>query len=150
MYRHCINGKFHTFIIHLADICCDDGRIVGSWNYIDSIQQVFRMALVIIDRTVNAIIKETVIQTDIISFGSLPLDIRVITVRTIGIIPFVSELITRFRIRYRKGSHIRIVIQNILLSGLTVAQTQFQVWQHFRVAQECFLTDFPSQRYGRE
>ena len=85
------------------------------------------MALVIIDRAVNAVIQETVIQTDIVGFGSLPFNIRVITVRTIGIIPFVSELITRFRIRYRKGSHIRIVIQNILLSGLTVAQTQFQV-----------------------
>ena len=30
MHRHCIDGKFHTFIIHLTDIGCNDGGIVGS------------------------------------------------------------------------------------------------------------------------
>ena len=150
MYRHCINGKFESFIIHFTDIRSNHRRIVGSRNHRNRIQQVLGVALVIVHRTIDTVIKEAVIQSDVISFGSLPFNVGVITIRTIRIIPFISELIASFRIGYCESCHIRIVVQNILLSGLSVAQTQLQVRQNIRISQESFLADFPSQCHGRE
>ena len=150
LHRNHVDTDFQTFTLHITDIGFNHIGKVASGRNEYLIQQVFGSTPVVINRTGDAVVQETIVDTDIISFGSLPFNVGVITIRTIRIIPFISELIASFRIGYCESCHIRIVVQNILLSGLSVAQTQLQVRQNIRISQESFLADFPPQCHGRE
>ena len=86
-----INREFHTFIIHLANVGSQDSRIVHTRNHRNRVQQIFGMAFVDINRTINAVVEKSIIQTGIPGLGSLPFYVSVISVWTISVMPFVTK-----------------------------------------------------------
>ena len=148
--RHSVDRKFHTLIVHLTNISGQDSRIVHTRNHRNRIQQILGMALVNIERTIDAVVKKTIVKTSIPSLCSLPFNVSIISVWAIGIVPFITKKIAGLWIRYRESGHVRIVIDNILLTGKTIAQAQLQIGKHLAVLKKFLFREFPSQSYRRK
>ena len=108
------------------------------------------MAFVYVDRTIDAVVEETIVKSGIPCLRCLPFDVAVVAVRTISVIPLVTEQIAGFWIRGREGCHVWIVVENVLLTSLAIAKAQFQVCQNLVLFQERLLGNLPSQGYRRE
>ena len=141
-----VDTDFQTFALHITDIGFNHIGKVASGRNEYLIQQIFGSTPVVVNRTGDAVVQETIVDTDIISFGSLPLDVGIVAIGTVSSVPLITEVIAGFVIRRRISRQVLIVRTNGLLTGLAVAQTEFQIGQGFEVREESLFVHTPGCR----
>ena len=148
----CLNIEFDTLVAQTSHIGVYLVRKVGPCRNRNTTNQIVRLAIIVIQRSRNAIIQKSEIDTGIPRRSLLPFNIGVIAVRTYRIIILVAERIGCRRITDRKQRHIReITVANVLLSRNTIAQPQLQfAHKRSRPFHKRLVDNFPPQRNGRE
>ena len=99
---HCIERKLNTLVgkrTYVADYFVTE---VGKCSHRNGVQQVIRLTEVVIDRTRNAVVQETEVNTCVVGSGPLPNKVGVKCIRTEGIVHDVT-----ISIRYRVAKFIK-------------------------------------------
>ena len=120
-----VHTDFKTFAFHITDVGFDTVGKVTAGRYKNVVQQVFRVTPVVVNRTRDAVVQETVVDTDVVSFRSLPFNVGIVAVGAVGGVPLVTEQVSGLIVRCSIGGQMLVVGTDGLLAGLTVAQTEF-------------------------
>ena len=122
---HYVQGNFNTLVLHITNILQQIVGQVGQASHGNVVQQVVGDALVDVNATIDAVVPETEVETDVISCGLLPLDLSGVALRSDRNDDVVAKPVVRTTHVGVVGRNRRIVtLTDVLLTGDTIAQTE--------------------------
>ena len=151
LYWCCADGNLHTTALDVANVgkqllvevcscCCRDGS-----------KQVLSLAVVVINRTCNAVVEESKVNSHVVSLGGLPLQVGIVCCRAVCVDWSTAKHIVGSRLADGVNWHVAIVGNAVLLSGNTVAQAQFEVVHHLlHTLKKRFIRESPCKCHRGE
>ena len=137
-------GELDTLVVQRADVVGLGILEVTASGHIHRVDQVSGLAVVVVEVEGQAVIEQAQVETCVPCGGLLPSEVRVIHIRTIGH-AFVAQWIIGISLVGRIGRNPRIVTNTFLLTGLTPAETEFEVIDGLDITQERLIIDTPSK-----
>ena len=144
-HRFHVKGKFHTVIFQRTDILQHLCIEVCTHRNLHTVQQIVCFTVIPVHITTDTSVKESEIQSGIISSSLLPLQIRIEGIGTRSMIICVSKRILCIIVTHHIQRHVGKIRTYILLSGNTPSQSELQVGQEIDIFQEVFFLHLPSQ-----
>ena len=131
--RVVVDRELNTLVTHRTYVGQKVGTKVRAHRYGYPVEQVFGVAAVDIDVTVDQATQNTEVYTEVVGSGGLPTDVRIVGrrskhVRVDGVAVFVGTHVHHVRevvLREAVTSQ-ELVVTNLLLTGRAIAQTYLQ------------------------
>ena len=89
------------------------------------------MTVVSIDASCETVICETEVETDVVGRGSLPFEVLVVNLRTVERTGSCYRIVCAVAIVLLVEREVVIVTDTLLLTGLSITQTEFEVADGF-------------------
>ena len=143
---YCIDLELDTGVLKVTDVGVEVVGEVCTCSYRSPVEEVLGEALVEVDGTVDAVIEEAIVKTYVPGRGGLPLQVGVVAGRSDRLDYLVAENVLAGISVIDIGGQGRIVTCiEVLLTGLTVAQTELECGHCIAVAEERLVLDVPAQ-----
>ena len=147
-----VQGEFNTLVNQVSDVLDENVGKVLAQRHGGTVEQVEGVAVVHVHTGSDAVAPQTQVQTDVPGFSGLPLDILVERLGSQHVHIGTTHVITHF---LRGGASIEFLIRiivatDILLTGASPAQTEFEGAYGIHILEEVLILDVPGESGRRE
>ena len=140
-----------TGIVEFTNVAVHLCTEVGTCGNVDVVDQVCGLAVVPVSTEAEAVVQERDVETYIIGRRLLPRQLRIVNAGAYRLTIAEEGIVSVVVVSRESGDVIEVAnASKVLLTGLTISQTDFQVADSVVVAQESFFFHTPGKGGGRE